>query len=164
MEKGDEFIVSVSINAGGDDPVGYSLFIAGNDPNEHNQEIGFLGNTASFETGSSDPIIQDALEMKVGAYVSSDLERLGNPVGGTSCKRWNYDDDTKTFWCAWDMAFLHEVTVEANVIIDGMDDGKDNDCDGVATGDVSTATVTASRWLRGTVIPTRSDLPRRYAG
>lgn len=138
VEKGDEFIVSVSINAGGDDPVGYSLFIAGNDPNEHNQEIGFLGNTASFETGSSDPIIQDALEMKVGAYVSSDLERLGNPVGGTSCKRWNYDDDTKTFWCAWDMAFLHEVTVEANVIIDGMDDGKDNDCDGVAdTGDAN---------------------------
>ena len=77
VENGDEFIVSVSINAGGDDPVGYSLFIAGNDPNEHNQELGFLGNTASFETGSSEPIIQDALEMKVGAYVSSDLERLG---------------------------------------------------------------------------------------
>ena len=138
VEKGDEFIVEVKVNAGGSDPVGYSLFVAGNNPNRHNQEIGFLGNTATFETGSDEPIIQDALELKVGAFVSSDIEDMGNPVGGTSCKIWNYDDDSKSFWCAWDMAFLHQVTVEANVLIEGMDDGKDNDCDGTAdTGDAN---------------------------
>jgi len=138
VEKGDEYIVEVSVNSGANAPVSYSLFIAGNNPNRHNQEIGFLGNTATFETGSTEPIIQEPLELKVGAFVSSDIEDMGDPVGGTSCKIWRFDEDTKTFWCAWDMAFLHQVTVEANVIIEGMDDGKDNDCDGTAdTGDAN---------------------------
>jgi hypothetical protein len=37
VEKGDEFIVEVKVNAGGNEPVPYSLFVAGNNPNRHNQ-------------------------------------------------------------------------------------------------------------------------------
>ncbi len=131
VEGGEQFTIKVSVNADLD-TADYELVIVGNDPNEHNETLGIEGDTAAFDTGTDDPIFQDALEIKVGAYLSADIDNLGNPVAGTSCVDWVYDETVETFWCAWDMAFVHQVSVEATILIDGMRDGKDNDCNGVA--------------------------------
>ena len=131
VEGGEQFTIKVSVNANAD-TADYELLIVGNDPNKHNETLGIEGDTAAYDTGTDEPIFQDALELKVGAYLSADIDNLGNPVAGTSCVDWIYDETVETFWCAWDMAFVHQVSVEATILIDGMRDGKDNDCDGTA--------------------------------
>ena len=128
---GDEFVVEVW-TASNNDSAEYELVIVANDPREHNEGNGILGDPAVFETGTDEPIIQDSLEMTVGAFLSSDVDNLGNPVGGTTCKDWTFDEEAETFWCAFDMHFVNQVSIEANVLLDGMEDGKDNDCDGIA--------------------------------
>ncbi|MCP4870651.1 MAG: hypothetical protein GY898_18265 [Proteobacteria bacterium] len=128
---GDEFIVEIW-SASDDDALEYELVIVANDPRKHNEAFGTEGDLAVFDTGTDEPIIQDALEMTVGAFLSSDIDNLGNPVGGTSCKDWTFDEEAETFWCAFDMHFVNQVTIEANVLLDGMEDGIDNDCDGIA--------------------------------
>jgi len=128
--KGDEFLVEVTVSSP-TDTAAYELVVVANDPRKHNETFGTEGDTASFDTGD-EIILQDALEMKVGAYLSSDIDNLGNPVAGTSCKDWTYDEEAETFWCAFDMVFVDQVSIEANVLLEGMEDGKDNDCDGIA--------------------------------
>ena len=131
VEGGEEFVISVSVNANLD-TAAYEVLVVGNDPNEHNEILGIEGDVVAFDTGTDEPIFQDALELKVGAYLSADIDNLGSPVAGTSCVDWIYDADAETLWCAWDMAFIHQVSIESSILIDGMRDGKDNDCDGVA--------------------------------
>ena len=130
-EPNKEFLIKVTVNAD-DDNVEYDLIIVGNDPRLHLIESGIEGDTATLDLDLAYPTIQSSYELKVGAYLSSDIESLGNPVGGTGCTDWELDQDSETFWCAWDMHFLQQVAVEADTIIPGMNDGKDNDCDGVA--------------------------------
>jgi hypothetical protein len=130
-EPNKEFLIKVTVNAD-DDNVEYDLIIVGNDPRLHLIESGIEGDTATLDLDLAYPTIQSSYELKVGAYLSSDIESLGNPVGGTGCTDWELDQDSETFWCAWDMHFLQQVAVEADTIIPGMDDRKDNDCDGVA--------------------------------
>ena len=128
-----DFLLKVNVNG---DPeyagLAYEIEIVGEDPNQHRQNVSFEGFQVTFDADPPVPVEIDALELKVGAYLNDDTEALGSPVGGTSCDTWNLDDDTKTFWCSWDMALVQEVSVESNVIIAGMDDGIDNDCDGTA--------------------------------
>jgi len=135
-EGKEEYLVRVTVNA--DNEVGdgvypaYELVIVGNDPREHDEVRGIEGDNAAFLVSPPDPVIQDPLDMKVGAFLNDDPEALGNPVAGTSCQAWRFDEPTETFFCAWDMAMLHSVSVESNVLIEGFGDGKDNDCDGTA--------------------------------
>jgi hypothetical protein len=131
VEGGEEFFIEVKINSA-EGQVDYEVVIVGNNPNEHNEVLGIEGDVATYETGTDDPIFQDALEVLAGAYLSADIDNLGAPVAGTSCVDWNYDAETETFWCAWDMAFVHGVSIEASILLEGMRDGKDNDCDGIA--------------------------------
>lgn len=131
VTPGTEFNVRVTVN-GGDDAVDYDLIVVGNDPRLHLAESGIEGDQATFEADLLYPTVTDSLELLVGAYTSDDIDALGNPVGGTSCESWELDEDTDTFWCAWDMHFVQQVSIESNVLIDGMGDGKDNDCDGTA--------------------------------
>ncbi len=136
-EPGQEFIIKVTVNAD-DDNVEYDLIIVGNDPRLHLIESGIEGDTATLDLDLAYPTVQQALELKVGSYLSSDIDNLGNPVGGTGCNDWQIEEDSETFWCAWDMHFLQQVSIEADTIIAGMSDGKDNDCDGTAdTGEES---------------------------
>jgi hypothetical protein len=129
--NGDEFLVEVTIAADAD-TVAYELVIVANDPRRHNEAFGTEGDVAVFDNGTDDEIIQDALEMTVGGFLSSDIDNLGNPVSGTTCKNWTFDEEAETFWCAFDLVFVNQVTIEANVLLEGMEDGKDNDCDGIA--------------------------------
>ncbi len=139
VEDGDEFLVAVTVS--GDAGSGaYELVFVGNDPREHNIEFGIEGDVATFPVGESDdPLIEDNLAILVGAFLSNDIDNLGDPVAGTSCEDWTLDDETETFWCAYDMVFAHQVSIESGVLIDGMGDGKDNDCDGVADDGTGTA-------------------------
>ena len=142
VEDGDEFLVAVTVS-GSADVGAYELVIVGNDPRKHNIELGIEGDTASFSVGESeDEILEQALPLLVGAFLSNDIENLGDPVAGTSCETWIFDaegENAETFWCAYDMVFAHQVTVESGVLIDGMGDGKDNDCDGIADDGTGTA-------------------------
>jgi len=130
-EPGKEFLVKVTVNAAAD-AIGYDLIIVGNDPRLHLIEGGIEGDTATLDLDLAYPTVQESLELKVGAYLSSNIEGLGDPVGGTGCNDWQIEADSETFWCAWDMHFLQQVSIEADTIIAGMADGKDNDCDGTA--------------------------------
>jgi len=130
-EPGKEFLVKVTVNAD-DDNVEYDLIIVGNDPRLHLIEAGIEGDSATLDLDLAYPTVQEALELKVGAYLSSDIESLGDPVGGTGCTDWELDQEAETFWCAWDMHFLQQVSIEADTIIPDKNDGKDNDCDGTA--------------------------------
>jgi hypothetical protein len=131
-----EFLVQVTVNARNDTADGvypeYELVLVGNDPREHDETQGIEGDSANFLATPVEPVIQDPLDMKVGAFLNNDVDALGNPVAGTSCQTWTLDEDSETFWCAWDMAMVHSVSVESNVLIEGFGDGKDNDCDGTA--------------------------------
>jgi len=134
---GQEFIIKVTVNAD-DNNIEYDLIIVGNDPRRHLIEAGIEGDSATLDLDLAYPTVQESLELKVGAYLSSDLDNLGDPVGGTGCSDWQLEDDSETFWCAWDMHFLQQVSIESDTIIAGMADGKDNDCDGTAdTGEES---------------------------
>ncbi len=137
VTSGDEFVVKVTVNASASEAE-YDLIVVGNDPRVHLIESGIEGDSATFDIDSLYPEVEGAYEIKVGSFLENDLDSLGNPVGGTTCKSWTLDEPSETFWCAWDMHFLQQVTVEANVLIDGMGDGKDNDCDG--TSDTGTGT------------------------
>lgn len=130
-EPNKEFLVKVTVNAD-DDNVEYDLIVVGNDPRVHLVQAGIEGDSATLDLDLSYPTTQDSLELKVGAYLSSDIEALGDPVGGTGCSDWQLDQEAELFWCAWDMHFLQQVSIEADTIIPGMADGKDNDCDGTA--------------------------------
>lgn len=132
-EGSDEFVLEVRISGPAEfDGAAYELVIVGNDPRRHFLNQGTEGNSSGFDGDPPEPVEVEALEMLVGAYLNNDDRNLGNPAGGTSCDQWTLDEDTETFWCAWDMALVQEVSVEANVLIDGMQDLIDNDCDGVA--------------------------------
>ncbi len=132
-ENGSQFIVAIAVNGPDDgEPVPYEVVIVGNNPNEHFQNRGIEGDAVNYEGDPPEPVIQDPLEIIVGAYLSDDIKNLGNPVGGTSTVAWRLDEDTETFWGAWDMALVQEVNVETNVLLPGMGDGKDNDCNGIA--------------------------------
>ncbi len=131
--NGQEFFVAVTVNSEANG-IDYELVVVGNDPREHFIVNGIEeGDTVSFDFGEpiQDPR-QAAYEMKVGAYLNEDVDNLGNPIGGTSCNSWVLDEESETFWCTWDMVFLHQVTVADASIIEGMGDGKDNECNGIA--------------------------------
>ena len=132
--NGQEFFVAVTANSDDTSRVNYELVIVGNDPREHDIVNGIEeGDTVSFDFG--EPINtprQAAHEIKIGAYLNEAVDNLGNPVGGTSCDSWTLDVESETFWCTWDMVFLNQVTVSDVSIIEGMGDGKDNECNGVA--------------------------------
>ncbi len=131
--NGQEFFVAVTINSEANG-IDYELVLVGNDPREHFIVQGIEpGDAVTFDFG--EPVEeprQAAYEMKVGAYLNEDVDNLGNPVGGTSCNTWTLDEESETFWCTWDMVFLHQVTVSDVSLIEGMGDGKDNECNGVA--------------------------------
>ena len=131
VEGGEEFVIEARVNSA-ESTASFEIVIVGNDPNEHNETLGIEGDEVVFETGTDDPIFQDPLELLVGAYLSADIDNLGQPVAGTSCATWVSDPTTETFWCAWDMAFAYSVSIEASILLEGMRDGKDNDCDGTA--------------------------------
>ena len=132
-DNGTQFIVAIAVNAPDtQEPIPYEIVVVGNDPAEHQQNRGIEDDAVSYDGDPSEPIIQDPLEIKVGAFLSDDDKNLGNPVAGSSAVAWELDEDTETFWAAWDMALAHEVSVESNVLIEGMGDGKDNDCNGIA--------------------------------
>ena len=129
----DDVVVAININGPSDyTGLAYELEIVGQQPNRHLLNQGIEGNRSAFDGDPAEPIEVEALELKVGAFLNNDIKALGNPVGGTGCKNWTLDEDTDTFWCAWDMALVQEVSVESNVIIPGMEDGLDNDCNGIA--------------------------------
>ena len=130
--NGQEFFVAVTVN-GDEDEIDYELVIVGNDPREHFIVNGIEGDSVVFDFGEpiNDPR-QAAYEIKVGAFLNENVESLGNPVGGTSCESWTLDEESETFWCTWDMAFLHQVTISDSAVIPGMGDGKDNECNGTA--------------------------------
>ena len=130
--NGEEFFVAVTVNADVDG-VDYELVIIGNDPREHDITRGIEEDVVSFDFGETiDDPRQADYEIKVGAFLNEDTDRLGNPVGGTSCDTWTLDEESETFWCSWDMVFLHQVTVSGAALIPGMGDGKDNECNGTA--------------------------------
>lgn len=130
---GTEFFVKVTVNSDADEPVAYELVVVGNDPREHFIEVGIEGDLATYDFGSAtEPPREAAYELLVGAFLSEDVDNLGPPVGGTSCETWQLDEEAETFWCAWDMVFLQEVTIEEAAVIAGQDDGMDNECNGVA--------------------------------
>ncbi len=132
-EGTDEYVVKINVNGPPEfEGAAYEVEIVGENPNKHLQNVGIEGNQVTFDADPPEPVEIDALELKVGAFLNDDDKALGNPVGGTSCSSWTLDEETKTFWCSWDMALVQEVSVESNVIIAGMDDGIDNDCDGTA--------------------------------
>lgn len=129
---GDEFFIRATVNADEDD-IAYEVVIVGNDPREHFIEAGIEGDTATFDLPEAiERPRQAAHPVNVGAYLSGDVENLGQPVGGTSCETWTYDEESETFWCAFDMVFLHQVTLEEAAVLDGMADGLDNECNGTA--------------------------------
>jgi hypothetical protein len=133
VEPGDEFYVRVSVNAAaGTAP--YELIVVGEDPRRHDLNRGIEGDASDFVADVAEDVdlILPAFEILVGAYVNNDVENPGNPVGGTSCESWTLDEESLTFWCPWEMHFLQQVTTEANVIIEGFADGKDNDCNTIA--------------------------------
>ncbi len=138
VEDGDEFVVEVRVGADAE-TVDYEIVIVGDDPREHNIELGIEGDSATFDTGSDEPVILEALALKVGAFLSPDIDNLGNPVAGTSCEDWVYDEETESFWCAWDMVFAQQVTLESDVLLEDQRDGLDNDCNGVGDDGRSTA-------------------------
>ena len=129
---GDEFFIRATVNSDAND-VAYEVVIVGNDPREHFIEVGIEGDQATFDLPEAiERPRQAAHPVNVGAYLSGDVANLGQPVGGTSCETWEYDEDSETFWCAFDMAFLHQVTLEEAAVIEGMGDGLDNECNGTA--------------------------------
>ncbi|MCO4771734.1 MAG: hypothetical protein KDA24_17015 [Deltaproteobacteria bacterium] len=131
---GNEFFVKVTVNSDADDePVAYELVVVGNDPRNHPIALGIEGDQATFDFGEvTEPPRQAAYEILVGAYLSDDVDNLGPPVGGTSCDQWRLDEEAETFWCTYDMVFVHEVTLEESALIPGMGDGIDNECNGIA--------------------------------
>ena len=130
---GNEFFVRVTVNSDADEPVAYELVVVGNDPRNHRIDLGIEGDAASFDFGGATEIPREAAyEIKVGAFLSDDVDNLGNPVGGTSCESWTYDEESETFWCSWDMVFLNQVTTVDAALIPGQADGLDNECNGVA--------------------------------
>jgi hypothetical protein len=130
---GNEFFVKVTVNSDAEEPVAYELVIVGNDPRNHRIDLGIEGDAASFDFGAAtEPPREAAYEIKVGAYLSGDVDHLGEPVGGTACESWNLDLESETFWCSWDMVFLNQVTTVDAAIIPGKEDGLDNECNGVA--------------------------------
>jgi hypothetical protein len=132
-EGSQEFMIQVQVSGPPEyDGAGYEVEIVGQQPNAHFQNFGIEGNRSGYDADPADPIEIDALEIKVGAFLNADEDALGNPVGGTSCSTWTLDEESDTFWCAWDMALVQEVSVESNVLVEGMDDGLDNDCNGIA--------------------------------
>ena len=132
-EGSDDVLVIINVNGPPEyTGLAYELEIVGEDPNRHPLNQGIEGNRSAFDGDPAEPIEVDALELKVGAYLNNDIKALGNPVGGTGCTTWTLDEDTHTFWCAWDVALVQQVSVESNVIIEGMEDGIDNDCNGIA--------------------------------
>ena len=137
--NGQEFFVAVTVNADIDE-VDYELVVIGNDPREHFIVNGIEeGDFVTFDFGEPiDDPRQAAYEIQVGAFLNEDVDNLGNPVGGTSCDEWTLDEESETFWCSWDMTFLHQVTISDAAIIEGMRDGKDNECNGVADTGVET--------------------------
>ncbi len=77
-----------------------------------------------------DPI--EAGDAMVGAYLTGDPDNLGNPVSGTSIKEWNADPEFFRYWATFDMYIVQEVQTIADVYVSSdMEDGKDNNCDGV---------------------------------
>lgn len=139
---GDEFVVAIRVNgtpvnaAGDEVEAAYQLILAGNDPREHNVTMGIEGGSnTEVEIPLGEEIRADALDIKVGAFLNNDSEDLGNPVAGTTCVDWTLDEDTYTFWCAWDMVLAHQVEVQSNVLVEPREEGYigvDNDCDGTA--------------------------------
>ena len=74
----------------------------------------------------------DAGDTMVGAYLNSDVGDLGNPVSGTSINEWTIDPDFYRYWATFDMYIVHEVDTIADVYVSPeMEDGKDNNCDGI---------------------------------
>jgi len=130
---GNEFFVKVTVNSDADEPVAYELIVVGNDPRNHPIELGIEGDTATFDFGPVSEVPRElAFPVSVGAFLSSDVDNLGNPVGGTSCETWTYDEDSETFWCAWDMVFVNQVTTTDTALIAEKEDGLDNECNGIA--------------------------------
>jgi len=78
-----------------------------------------------------DPI--DAGDMMVGAYLNGDMDDMGNPVSGTSINEWTADHEFYRYWATFDMHIVQEVQTIADVFVSPeMEDGKDNNCDGVS--------------------------------
>lgn len=137
VAAGDEFLVTVTVHSASDAPA-YELVIVGEDPRQHLIQEGVEGDVAGIELPTEDRVIVDPFDIKVGAYLSGDLEQPGRPVAGTSCKRWGFDAPTETFWCAWDMVHSRALSIEGNVLIPEMRDSIDNDCDGKADSGTET--------------------------
>jgi len=69
----------------------------------------------------------------LGAYLNSDVDNLGLPVSAASATQWSLDEGTDTYWAPFDMYHVNSIVEQTNTFIDpSMQDGLDNNCDGIA--------------------------------
>ena len=126
VEEEGEVFVEVAAKGLADGYDGsYTLVMRGIEPNEQGEP-----EDDDYWAGM-DPVL-------VGAYVSSDVDNLGNPVSGTSILEWNDDPETYQHWATFDMYIVQSVEVIADVFVDPeLEDGKDNNCDGLTDRGIS---------------------------
>ena len=130
IEVEEEAEVFIEVAAKGMTPEydgSYTLVMRGIEPNETGEP-----EDDDYWAGM-DPVL-------VGAYTSSDVDNLGNPVSGTSILEWNDDPETYQHWATFDMYIVQTVEEIADVFVDpALEDGKDNNCDGLTDRGISEA-------------------------